>query len=281
MTNPSHDTERERRESATKKPAPSWQDASASDEPAGRVALVTGSGRRRVGHVIARSLGQAGFRIALHYHQSAQTARQNVAEFREAGIEAEAYQANVADESEVDRMFDQLIARFNRIDVLVTAASVWSPIPLEQLTADDLRRDFDINALGTFLCARRAGLIMAQQPTGGAIVTMGDWAIRRPYRDHAAYFISKGTIPTMTRTLAVELAHRNPRVRVNCILPGPVMFPDDLGPTERKRLVEATLVRQANVPESVAHTVRFLVENPFVTGVVLPVDGGRTIYAPE
>ena len=97
----------------------------------------------------------------------------------------------------------------------------------------------------------------------------------------AAYFVSKGAIPTLTRVLAVELGHRNPKVRVNCIHPGPVMFPPDASDAERQEMVESTLVRTADCPESIALAVQFLIDNPFVTGACLPVDGGRTIYAGE
>ena len=158
-----------------------------------------------------------------------------------------------------------------------TAAAVWEPKPLESVTADDVRRQFEINTLGTFLCCQRAGLLMVEQPEGGAIVTIGDWATARPYPGYAAYFPSKGAIPTLTRCLAVELARRNPKVRVNCILPGPVMLPEDLPEEERHEAMAGTLLHRLGSPENIAHAVVFLVENDFVTGVCLPVDGGRTI----
>jgi pteridine reductase len=122
---------------------------------------------------------------------------------------------------------------------------------------------------------------MVRQPEGGCIVTLGDWAIARPYLHYAAYFPSKGAIPTLTRTLAVELGVRNPRVRVNCILPGPVMLPPDLPEAERQQAINATLVKREGSAEHVAHAVLFLIDNDFVTGVCLPVDGGRTVFAPD
>jgi pteridine reductase len=163
------------------------------------------------------------------------------------------------------------------LDVLVTAAAIWEQKPLERVTGDDVRRQFEINALGTFLCCRRAGLAMVRQPEGGAIVTLGDWAVARPYPGYAAYFPSKGAVVAMTRSLAVELALRNPAVRVNCVLPGPVMLPEDLSPEERAEAIAGTLVGREGRPEHIAHAVLFLIENDFVTGVCLPVDGGRTI----
>ena len=193
------------------------------------------------------------------------------------GVRAAAFQANVAEESDVDRLFDQVFETFGRLDVLVTTAAVWERKSLEEITAEDVRRQFDINTLGTFLCCRRAGLIMVGQPEGGAIVTIGDWAIARPYPDYAAYFASKGAIPAITASLAVELARRNPAVRVNCILPGPVMLPENLPEHEVKGAVAGTLLKRPGRPENIAQAVVFLVENDYVTGVCLPVDGGRTI----
>lgn len=246
-----------------------------------QVAVVTGSGRQRVGNVIARSLGEAGYAIALHYHRSAEAAETSVQELRSIGVTTEKFQADVTSASQVEQLFDSIEEIFGRLDVLVTTAAIWESIPLDELTAEDVQRNFNVNALGTFLCARRAGLQMVSQDTGGAIITLGDWAIERPYLNHAAYFISKGSIPTLTRALAVELAHRNPKVRVNCIHPGPVMFPPDCADDERQELVDSTLVKHAGDPRVVADAVRFLIDNQFVTGVCLPVDGGRRIYAGE
>ncbi len=243
----------------------------------GKVALVTGSGKRRVGNVVAATLAERGYAVAVHYHQAAEEAADTVARLVDRGRRAEAFGADVADEREVDGLLDEVVDRFGRLDVLVTAAAIWDPAPLEEVTAADVRRHFDVNALGTFLCCRRAGLIMCGQETGGAIVTVGDWATVRPYPDYAAYFPSKGAIPTMTRSLAVELARRNPAVRVNAVLPGPVLLPEGLSPSEHRRAAASTLVGRVGRPEHVAHAVMFLVENDFVTGVCLPVDGGRTI----
>jgi len=246
-----------------------------------KVALVTGSGRRRVGNVIARALAEDGYAIALHYNESSEAADIALEEMRGVGVICELYRANVAVQSDVDYLFDRIEERFGRLDVLVTTASIWDSVRLEQVTADDLWRDFNVNTLGTFLCARRAGLRMVEQSEGGAIITIGDWAIERPYLNYASYFVSKGSIPTLTKTLAVELAHRNPKVRVNCIHPGPVMFPADVGDDERQALMDSTLVKTGNDPQAVADAVKFLVANQFVTGTCLIVDGGRTIYAGE
>lgn len=242
------------------------------------VALVTGSGKRRVGRAVADALAARGFALVLHYHTSAAEAAEAVAEFAARGIEAIAIPADLADELAVKNLVAQTRVRFGRIDVLVTAAAVWGRKRLEDVTAADVRHQFEANTLGTFLCCQHVGLAMAKQPEGGAIVTIADWAIERPYVDYAAYFPSKGAIPTLTRTFAVELGTRNPKVRVNCVLPGPVMLPADLPEAERREAINATLVKREGSPANIAQAVLAFIDNDFVTGACLPVDGGRTVY---
>lgn len=246
-----------------------------------KVALVTGSGKRRVGSHVADALAARGYALAIHYRASATEANDAVVAYRDRGVPAVALQADLTDEAAVRDLVRQTIERFGRLDVLVNCAAAWKSKRLEDVTSSDVRHYFETNTLGTFLCTQQAGLAMAQQPEGGCIVTIGDWATQRPYLNYAAYFPSKGAIPTITRTLAVELGTRNPAVRVNCILPGPVMLPPDLPEAERRQAIDATLVKREGRPENIAQAVTFFVENDFVTGVCLPVDGGRTIFSPD
>jgi pteridine reductase len=244
-----------------------------------KVALVTGSGKRRVGWFVARSLAERGFALAIHYRSSAAEAQESAAALRASGTQAEAFRADLSCEDEVKALVQAVIERFGRIDVLVNAAAIWERKPLEEVTAGDVRRHFETNTLGTFLCSQHVGLAMVRQADGGNIVLIGDWACVRPYTDYAAYFPSKGAIPTLTRTLAVELGSRNPRVRVNAILPGPVMLPPEMSAEEKEQVIAATLVKREGRPENVVQAVLFFLDNDFVTGVTMPVDGGRSIYA--
>jgi pteridine reductase len=246
-----------------------------------KAALVTGSGKRRVGSYVADALAERGYALAIHYRTSATEANAAVAAYRRRDVEAIAVQADLTDEKAVQSLVGQALAQFGRLDVLVNCAADWKSKRLEDVTAADVRHYFEINTLGTFLCAQQAGLAMTKQKEGGAIITIGDWATERPYLDYAAYFPSKGAIPTLTRVMAVELGRRNPAVRVNCILPGPVMLPAALAEAERKQAVAATLVKREGRPENIAQAVLFFVDNDFVTGACLPVDGGRSIFAPD
>ena len=242
-----------------------------------KVALVTGSGKRRVGYHVVQALAQRGYNLVIHYNRSAEEARQTQAELQARGVQSLALGANLTDEGAVASMVRQTLDLFGRLDVLVTCAAIWKRKKLEDVTAADVRLHLETNTLGTFLCCQQAGLAMVRQPEGGCIITLGDWAEARPYLDYAAYFPSKGAIPVLTRSLAVELAARNPRVRVNCILPGPVLLPPDLPAAERQESINATLVKREGRPENIAQAVLFFIDNDFVTGTCLPVDGGRTI----
>lgn len=246
-----------------------------------RVALVTGSGKRRVGWHVASALAARGYALAVHYHKSAVEAAETVASFRANNVEAVAVQADLTDELSVKELIETVTSRLGGLDVLVNCAAAWRSKRLEDVTAADVRHYFETNTLSTFLCSQLAGLAMVRQPEGGCIITLGDWAIERPYVNYAAYFPSKGAIPTLTRCLAVELGSRNPAVRVNCILPGPVLLPPDLPQAERQQAIDATLVRREGKPENVAQAVLFFLDNDFVTGTCLPVDGGRTIFSPD
>ena len=219
----------------------------------GKVALITGSGKRRIGNVVALALAERGYDIAIHYNRSEADSRQSVAELQAKGVQAAAFQADVANEDDVARLFDETMKTFGRLDVLVTAAAVWQRKPLEETTAADVRRQFDINTLGTFLCCQRAGRIMAKQPEGGAIVTIGDWAVERPYPSYAAYFASKGA-----RYYAhAHVCRRTGRCKIPLFvsiasMPGPVMVPDNLSEHEVKGVVAGTLLKRLGRPENIS-----------------------------
>lgn len=241
------------------------------------VVWVTGSGAKRVGATIARWFAERGATVVVHANRSRAQAETTVAELTALGARTMLVVGDLRDESTVARITADILAAFGRIDVLVNSAAIWNPKPLEDVRAADVRDHFEVNTLGTFLCCQAVGLAMVRQAEGGAIVNIGDWAVERPYPNFSAYFPSKGAIPTLTRMFAVELAARNPNIRVNAVLPGPVMLPPELSEAERAQAVAGTLVRREGSPENVAAAVLSLVDNTFITGACLPVDGGRTI----
>ena len=243
------------------------------------VAWITGSGAPRVGQAIAKHFAKHGFRIVVHANTSLDSANRFASELSDAGTETRVIQGAVEGPDFASTSVQSIVQRFGQLDVLVNSAAVWDWRSFEETTAEDVRRQFEINTLGTFLCSQAAGLQMVSQPSGGAIVLVGDWAVIRPYPDFSAYFVGKGSIETMTRSLAVELATRNPAVRVNAILPGPVMLDKSISPERTEAIVQQSLLKRLGQPEHVAQAAYFLASHEFITGVCLPVDGGRTIHS--
>jgi len=219
----------------------------------GRVALVTG-GERGMGAAVVRALASRGYAVAIHAHGSLQEARALADQLTAAGVPSLAVTANLRDEGPVRAMVQRVADHFGRIDAVVTCAAIRHAGPLEEVTADDLRTHFDINCVGTFVAAQEAGAFMVHRAEGGCIVTMADSAMDHPTTGSAAFLPSQGAIPAMTRSLAVEFAARNPRVRANCVLAD-------------------AAVRGEDTPEDVAHAVLFLLEHDFLTGMCLPLDG--------
>jgi len=245
------------------------------------VVWVTGSGARRVGRAVAGHFARQGYRIALHAHRSLQEANVTAREFLDQGVDCMVTQGAVEDMQAMDQAVASIVASWGRVDAVVHCAAIWDWSGLEETTAEDVRRQFEVNTLGSYAVCKSAGLQMVRQSAGGAIVLLGDWAVTRPYRDFSAYFVGKGAIETLVRTMAVELATRNPSIRVNGILPGPVMLDDSIDAERAERIRQACLLKRHGSPDHVASAAYFLATHEFITGVSIPVDGGRTIWSSD
>lgn len=243
------------------------------------VAFVSGSGAPRVGRAICEELADCGYRIVVHANRSVEQAKQYCSDLDRRGVENLLVCGAVQDEECVQEWKDTILTRFGRLDAVVCSAAIWNPKSLSETVAQDLTDHFQSNVVGSFLCGKILGLQMATQPTGGAVIFFGDWAIRRPYRKFAGYFPSKGAVHTLMRSMAVELADINPKMRVNEIQPGPVLLADESTEQTREEVRQACLLNREGTANDVARAALFLIEHPFLTGVSLPVDGGRSIFA--
>jgi pteridine reductase len=236
----------------------------------GRAALVTG-GARRVGRAIALALAEAGADVVVHYRSSRAAAEATCATIRAAGVRAVPVEGDFSAPGAAERLAREALGVFGRLDVLVNNAAVFPRTPLEALSETEWEHALTVNLKVPFHLATQLGRAM---PDGGVIVNIGDWAAARPYRHYLAYCVSKAGVVAMTKGLAKALA---PKVRVNCVAPGPVLPPDSSPPAERQALEARTLLRRLGSPEAVARMVRFLaMDAEFSTGGVYLVDGGRS-----
>jgi NAD(P)-dependent dehydrogenase (short-subunit alcohol dehydrogenase family) len=241
-----------------------------------KVVLVTGAARR-VGKAIALELGRAGARIVVHYHESADLAEATADEIRALGTEALPIRADLSQVREIESLVAEVANQVGRLDVLVNSAALFFPTRFGATRESEWDDLLNTNLKGPFfLCQLAAALMTAAG--GGVIVNIADVSAEIPWTRYLPYSISKAGIVAMTKGLARTLA---PQVRVNAVAPGPVLLPEHFTPGQRERAVRSTLLGREGTPEDVARAVRYLIEAGYVTGVVLPVDGGRHLAGGE
>lgn len=240
----------------------------------GKVVLVTGAARR-VGRVIALAFASKGARIAVHYHTSASEARQVLEGVKSlSGADADIFRANLLDAAAPQKLADAVARRLGGIDVLINSASLYEHTPFALSSIDDWDRHMAVNARAPFFLAQACAPWLKRSGEG-AVINIADWAGHRPYADYAPYCASKAALLSVNAALAKALA---PEVRVNAILPGPVLAPDAMGEGEKKKVAEATVLKRLGTPEAVARACLYLAESAdYSTGAELAVDGGRLL----
>jgi pteridine reductase len=237
-----------------------------------KVALITGAAKR-LGKTIALTLAEKEYHLVVHFHQSKDAAQETAREIIARGREVLTVYGDITKEKDVEKMVEQTLEHFGRIDVLVNNAAIFFRTPFDTLDEKTWDQFMDINLKGTFLCAHKIGLAMREHG-GGKIINLADVAGLHPWVDYLPYSVSKAGVIVLTQGLAKALA---PTVQVNAIVPGPVLFQENAPEEERQREINRTLLKRAGTPEDIARTVVFLVGSDFITGAVLPVDGGRIL----
>jgi pteridine reductase len=223
-----------------------------------RVALVTGAGVR-VGNAVARDLARRGWTVAAHYRTH-----------RPRGFAA-ALQADLALPDGPATLAAAFRARFSRLDLLVNGAAAFDALSVEETDAAAFDAQMDLNARAPLLLVK--ALLPPLRRARGSVVNIADVGGGLvPWRGFAAYAASKAALVRLTECMALDLA---PEIRVNAVAPGTVLWPERYPATLRRTLVGRIPLGREGDPSDVAAAVRFLAEASFVTGAVIPVDGGR------
>ena len=243
---------------------------------AGKTILVTGAARR-VGAAIARRLHALGADVLIHYRGSGSQAGELAAALNSVRPDsARTLRLDLADIAAFDEFAARAVGAYGRLDGLVNNASGFYPTPLGSITGaqwDDLMAS---NLRAPLFLSQ--ALAPAQRQAQGAIVNIVDIHADRPLKNYVVYSAAKAGLMGLTKALALEFA---PEVRVNGVSPGPIQWPDDgqLDAAERTRILAATPLKREGGADEVARAVGFFfTDAPYVTGQILAVDGGRSIY---
>lgn len=237
-----------------------------------KVILVTG-GAHRVGRAIVLALAHEGAHVAFTYLSSKEDAMKTVEAASALGVNAAAYACDQTDPAQISAVVEQIYNEFGRLDGLVNNASIMPETPFLNVTLEEWDNTFNTNLRGPFLFAQAAARIM-QSSDGGVVINLLDESAQVPTKYYMTHGASKAALRILTLSMALELA---PAIRVNAVLPGPVLMPADADEERWKRLEKKIPLKRQGSPEDVARAVVYLMKEDYITGHILVVDGGRTI----
>jgi len=236
-----------------------------------RVALVTG-GARRLGRATVLELAALGADVAIHARTSGREARALAALVRKKGRRAVVLEADLADPVACAGLVPAVVAALGRIDVLVTNAALFEPTDPASADVASWDRLMDVNARATYVLTAEAGRRM-REAGGGCVVHLACASAASPWPSFLPYSASKAAVVALTKGFAKALA---PTVRVNAVAPGPILPAEGSTPARDRAAIDATVLGRWGRPADVVAAIRYLVvDAPFVTGAVIPVDGGR------
>jgi 3-oxoacyl-[acyl-carrier protein] reductase len=239
----------------------------------GKVSIVTGASRG-IGRAIALRLGETGATVVVNYAGNEAAASDTVAAVEAAGGLAVAIQADVADGSQVNRLFEEALGRFGKLDILVNNAGILFNKLLGDVTEEEFDRIFAVNVKGTFFACQQAVRRMAD---GGRIINLSTSLTALMMPTYGAYVATKGAVEQMSRVLARELGPRG--ITVNVVSPGTTdteLFGQGKTEQDKQRFAQMAALGRLGLPEDIADVVALLVseEAHWITGQNIRVNGG-------
>lgn len=243
-------------------------------KPEQKVALITGAAQR-IGEQMARGLHARGYRVIVHYHRGTERAERIVDELNRLRADSAcAFSADLSDLADVQRLAQQAIQAWGRLDALINNAGSYYPTPWGQATATDWQNLIGSNLMGPFFLTQALlDPLVAQR---GCVVNMIDIFAERPAHELPIYGMAKAGLAHMTKSLAFDMRGK---IRVNGIAPGVILWPER--PTADKEKADALrripLERIGN-PADIVRTALFLIEDaPYINGQIVNVDGGLSL----
>jgi pteridine reductase len=253
----------------------------------GKTIILTGA--KRIGKTVALNLAEKGANLVLTYLTSDQEETESLAnQCREKGVQVLVIKADLSKQDEVLNLVNKTQEQFKNIHGLIHMTAIYPHTPWANLSEEDFDKTVSIISKSTFLISKACADVMLQNegddvvtPEGvvgkikGKIITISDWSIfRSPYIGYLPYNTAKAAVVGLTLSLAKELA---PSITVNNIAPGPILRPANLSDEENTEAISKTPLNCWGGAEEISKAIMYLLDADFVTGIVLPVDGGRSI----
>ncbi len=229
--------------------------------------LITG-GSKRIGRTIALHLAHFGYSIALHYNHSRKDAEALARIIKTLQVRCDIFEADLENAKDVAALIQQVRKKFPNLQALINNASIFEKSTLREGDIKDFDQEFAINLRAPFiLCSQFASLIKE-----GTIINILDTNISKDKGGHFSYLLAKKSLADMTRLAALELA---PEIRVNAVAPGLILPPESQGKDYLDRLAKNIPLKRKGEPTDIAKAVQFLLENTYITGQTIFVDGGE------
>ncbi|MCP4476296.1 MAG: pteridine reductase [Gammaproteobacteria bacterium] len=240
-----------------------------------KVALISGAGKR-LGATIATRLHQQGYNVVVHYRQAAESAEALCSTLNtQRDHSAITLQADLSDSTALQPLISQAVQQWGQLDLVVNNAAAFYPTPLTEANVDDWQLIFNTNVRAPFFLVQAA--IPHLEKVNGNVINIVDIHAEQPLKNFSLYCMSKAALLAMTRSMAKELG---PAIRINGIAPGMVAWPNDDSLTENARasIIKRIALKRAGSADNIAETVCFIVNNDYLTGEIIHVDGGRLLH---
>jgi NAD(P)-dependent dehydrogenase (short-subunit alcohol dehydrogenase family) len=230
-------------------------------------ALITG-GAKRLGQAISLSLAERGYDIAVHYNSSEKEANETAEAIREKGRRAGVFQANLSDINQVRALIPSVFEVFPECSVLVNSASIFENVGFNDVTENIYDRDFTTNFKAPFFLTQD----FSKRESSEIIINMLDMRVNKIETEHFSYNLTKKLLRDFTLMAAKVLG---PKIRVNGICPGPILPPPDKDIVYLEKIAKNTPLKKPGSPDYIIKAVNYILDNDFVTGQCLFVDGGQ------
>jgi NAD(P)-dependent dehydrogenase (short-subunit alcohol dehydrogenase family) len=242
----------------------------------GITALITGS-TGKLGRSIVLSLADSGANCICVYNKNKEMADTIEAALKEKGVRSLFVQADLASQKGIEKVFEK-IKKFSYPQVLINGAANFEKMPIEKISCEYIRKTFDINFIAAMLMTQKFVELVKKnkQPLKpiGKIINITDATIEKPPRGYSIYSATKASLGSATISLAKELA---PDITVNAVAPGLINWQKGVTAEQKKRILAHIPANRAGLPEEVAKAVNFLIENDYITGRTITIDGGWTL----